>query len=107
MPFSSAQLVITIGDREDDVVVGEAQGFDEADEDCLRYRRHLLGPPCGQDGWLVAGESSIMIVECVNKDSDPFFMRGSVERPLSRLPGAQSEGDLGAGCDGPLLPQHE
>ena len=106
MPFSSAQLVITIGDREDDVLIGEAQEFGKDDEDCF-HRRQLLGPPCGQDGWLVAGESSIMIVEHVNKDSDPFFMRGSVERPLSRLPGAQSEGDLGAGCDGPLLPQHE
>ena len=51
MHLSSPQLVITYADREDDVLIGEAQGFGKADEVFLQLRGQLLGPPCGQDGW--------------------------------------------------------
>ena len=50
MPFSP-QLLITDGDWDDDVVIGEAQGFGEGDEVFLQLLGQLLGPPCGQDGW--------------------------------------------------------
>lgn len=48
VPFSSPQLAITDWNREEDVLIGEAQGFGEVDEVLLQLRGQLLGPPCGQ-----------------------------------------------------------
>lgn len=49
-PFSSPQLAITDRDKEEDMVIGEAQGFGEANEVLLQLRGQLFGPPCGQEG---------------------------------------------------------
>lgn len=67
---------ITNRDREDDVVIGEAQGLGEGDEVFPHFRGQLLGPPCGQGGRRAASKHSINIAERMNKASDPFLMEG-------------------------------
>lgn len=49
-PHPGHSAAITDGGREDNVVVGEAQGLGEAAETPPVFRAQLLGPPCGRDG---------------------------------------------------------
>lgn len=58
------------GDRENDVVILEAQRLGKADESLLQFSGQPLGSSCNQDCQRAAAGHSISMTELANKPSD-------------------------------------